>query len=289
MCALHDQSILLDYQQSYDLTRTLTTSLRHATERDARLDLLEASLSGVDAQGKKDPGALKLLLRSSGAQPGIDNRGSSSTRTQGKGKIVSHTPPITSTSQLDAVATTIPNLDSKVNQVLDIFPEQPGTMITSRYGVLFRQLRASNQLPKERIFYLIALDLVELPTCSTGSTNPLVLGTFTGNQGPSSRLRPRLLFYGHYDVFPAPPRGWNSDPFAVDGKNGYLYGRGVTDNKGPIIASAFAAAELLCGRSLGVNVVFLIEGEEECGSVNFSTAIEKYKDQIGHIDAILVR
>ncbi|KAF5381886.1 hypothetical protein D9757_007553 [Collybiopsis confluens] len=127
-----------------------------------------------------------------------------------------------------------------------------------------------------------------LPTCSTGSTNPLVLGTFTGNQGPSSRLRPRLLFYGHYDVFPAPPRGWNSDPFAMDGKNGYLYGRGVTDNKGPIIASAFAAAELLCGRSLGVDVVFLIEGEEECGSVNFSTTIEKYKDQIGHIDAILV-
>ncbi|KAF5352892.1 hypothetical protein D9757_012098 [Collybiopsis confluens] len=124
-----NQSILSDYQQSYDLTRTLTTSLRHATERDARLDLLEASLSGVDAQGKKDPGALKLLLRSSGAQPGIDNRGSSSTKTQGKGKIVSHTPPITSTSQLDAEATTIPNLDSKVNQVLDVFPEQSSDYI----------------------------------------------------------------------------------------------------------------------------------------------------------------
>ncbi|KAJ3742937.1 hypothetical protein DFH05DRAFT_1526431 [Lentinula detonsa] len=125
-----------------------------------------------------------------------------------------------------------------------------------------------------------------LPTSESGSTNPLVLGTFTGNQGPSNR--PRLLFYGHYDVIPAPPEGWNSDPFTLDGRNGYLYGRGVTDNKGPIIAVAFAAAELLYQRSLAVDVVFLVEGQEECGSVNFSSAVDKYKDQIGHVDAILV-
>ncbi|KAJ3769643.1 hypothetical protein FB446DRAFT_747087 [Lentinula raphanica] len=125
-----------------------------------------------------------------------------------------------------------------------------------------------------------------LPTSESGSTNPLVLGTFTGNQGPSNR--PRLLFYGHYDVIPAPPEGWDSDPFLLDGRNGYLYGRGVTDNKGPIIAVAFAAAELLYKRSLGVDVVFLVEGQEECGSVNFACAVDKYKDQIGHIDAILV-
>ncbi|KIK56110.1 hypothetical protein GYMLUDRAFT_47327 [Collybiopsis luxurians FD-317 M1] len=125
-----------------------------------------------------------------------------------------------------------------------------------------------------------------LPTCPTGTTNPLVLGTFTGNQGPPTR--PRLLFYGHYDVFPAPPQGWITDPFLLDGRNGYLYGRGVTDNKGPIIAAAFAAAQLLYGRSLGVDVVFLVEGQEECGSANFSRTVEKYKDQIGHIDAILV-
>ncbi|KAJ4481002.1 hypothetical protein J3R30DRAFT_3656697 [Lentinula aciculospora] len=125
-----------------------------------------------------------------------------------------------------------------------------------------------------------------LPTCESGSTNPLVLGTFTGNQGPTNR--PRLLFYGHYDVIPAPQEGWTSDPFTLDGRNGYLYGRGVTDNKGPIIAVAFAAAELLYQRSLGVDVVFLVEGQEECGSINFSAAVDKYKDQIGHIDAILV-
>ncbi|KAJ3751466.1 WD40-repeat-containing domain protein [Lentinula detonsa] len=108
-----------------------------------------------------------------------------------------------------------------------------------------------------------------LPTSESGSTIPLVLGTFTGNQGPSNR--PRLLFYGHYDVIPAPPEEWNSDPFTLDGRNGYLYGRGVTDYKGPIIAIAFAAAELLYRRSLAVDVVFLVEGQEECGSINFSS------------------
>ncbi|KAJ3979379.1 WD40-repeat-containing domain protein [Lentinula detonsa] len=87
----------------------------------------------------------------------------------------------------------------------------------------------------------------------------------------------------HYDVIPAPPEEWNSDPFTLDGRNGYLYGRGVTDYKGPIIAIAFAAAELLYRRSLAVDVVFLVEGQEECGSINFSSA-----HQIGHVDAILV-
>lgn len=63
----------------------------------------------------------------------------------------------------------------------------------------------------------------------------------------------------------------------MDGRNGYLYGRGVTDNKGPIMAVAFAVAELLYRRALGVDVVFLIEGHEEIGSLNFASAVDKYK------------
>lgn len=61
------------------------------------------------------------------------------------------------------------------------------------------------------------------------------------------------------------------------GRNGYLYGRGVTDNKGPILAVACAVANLLATRSLGVDVVFLIEGEEECGSTGFGEAIRQHK------------
>ncbi|KAJ7584980.1 hypothetical protein C8J56DRAFT_139703 [Mycena floridula] len=118
------------------------------------------------------------------------------------------------------------------------------------------------------------------------NTNPLVFATFSGTDGTSRK--PRVLFYGHYDVISAPREGWNSDPFAVAGKNGYLYGRGVTDNKGPIMAVAFAAAGLLHSRALDVDLVFLIEGEEECGSAGFENAVRKHKEMIGHVDAILV-
>lgn len=63
----------------------------------------------------------------------------------------------------------------------------------------------------------------------------------------------------------------------MTGRNGYLYGRGVTDDKGPIIAVACAAAELLTRRALGIDLIFLIEGEEECGSVGFGEAFKKHK------------
>ncbi|KAJ7095467.1 hypothetical protein C8R43DRAFT_1081889 [Mycena crocata] len=118
--------------------------------------------------------------------------------------------------------------------------------------------------------------------------NPLVLGTFSGTTTKTKQPKPRVLFYGHYDVISAPSESWDSDPFHMAGRNGYLYGRGVTDNKGPILAVACAVAQLLATRALGVDVVFLIEGEEECGSTGFGDAVQKHKDLIGHIDAILV-
>jgi len=108
--------------------------------------------------------------------------------------------------------------------------------------------------------------------------------------------KPRSLVYridahlsSHYDVISAPQKGWDSNPFVMSGRNGYLYGRGVTDDKGPIIATACAAADLLTKRALGADLVFLIEGEEECGSTGFRSAVQANKDAIGHIDAILVR
>lgn len=117
-------------------------------------------------------------------------------------------------------------------------------------------------------------------------TNPLVLATFHGTQ--TKRNRPRILFYGHYDVIAASARGWSSDPFSLTGRNGYLYGRGATDNKGPIMAVACAAADLLSRRALELDLIFVIEGEEEAGSGGFKEAVRKHKGAIGPIDAILV-
>lgn len=97
----------------------------------------------------------------------------------------------------------------------------------------------------------------------------------------------RCLFYGHYDCIAA-EGSWTSPPFTLDGRDGYLYGRGVSDNKGPILAAACAVHHLLSTRRLHSDVVFLIEGEEENGSVGFIEAVRKYKSEIGPIDVVLL-
>ena len=81
----------------------------------------------------------------------------------------------------------------------------------------------------------------------------------------------------HYDVISARGPAWSSDPFTLSARNGYLYGRGVTDNKGPIMAAACAAADLLRRRALDVDLVMLLEGEEEAGSGGFMDTVQKKK------------
>ncbi|GLC44069.1 hypothetical protein PLESTB_000932700 [Pleodorina starrii] len=113
--------------------------------------------------------------------------------------------------------------------------------------------------------------------------NPVVIGRLGHNPD-----RPTVTFYGHYDVQPAAEPDWATNPFELNSVNEYLYGRGVSDNKGPILAFIFAVRELMnnCGGDcagaaaaggrlgrLPVNVAFIFEGEEENGSRGFSQAI----------------
>ncbi len=79
---------------------------------------------------------------------------------------------------------------------------------------------------------------------------------------------PTLLIYGHYDVQPPDPlEAWTSPPFEPAVRDGRIYGRGVSDDKGPVlIPIAVAEACLATTGRLPVNLRFLIEGEEECGS-----------------------
>lgn len=119
--------------------------------------------------------------------------------------------------------------------------------------------------------------------------NPIVYARFRGKS-----LKPqagkKILFYGHYDVVAVDDTNgsWNTDPFDLQGVNGYLYGRGVTDNKGPVLAALYAVADLVAGQQLSSDIVFLVEGEEECGSKGFQEAVKKHKDLIGDIDWILL-
>jgi di- and tripeptidase len=117
--------------------------------------------------------------------------------------------------------------------------------------------------------------------------NPILLARFNASQKPEKCKT--ILFYGHYDIVDAEESpGWSSDPFRLHPQDGYLYGRGVTDNKAPILAAMFAAAELVKSETLGCNVVFLLEGEEEAGSRGFTSVINTNKDKIGDVDYCLL-
>lgn len=74
----------------------------------------------------------------------------------------------------------------------------------------------------------------------------------------------------------------------MKGVNGYLYGRGVTDNKGPIMAALYGVVDLVHEKALDSDVTFLIEGEEESGSRGFKEAIRRNKALIGEIDYIIL-
>ena len=82
--------------------------------------------------------------------------------------------------------------------------------------------------------------------------------------------RPTVLIYGHYDVQPPDPLElWDSPPFEPVLKNGYVFARGATDNKGQILSHSIGIQETLQkDGDLPVNVDLVIEGEEEVGSQN---------------------
>jgi acetylornithine deacetylase/succinyl-diaminopimelate desuccinylase-like protein len=79
---------------------------------------------------------------------------------------------------------------------------------------------------------------------------------------------PTILVYGHYDVQPVDPLDkWRSDPFVPTVRDGRLYARGVSDDKGPVIIPvAVAEAFFKTAGVLPLNVKCLFEGEEEIGS-----------------------
>eukprot|EP00184_Porphyridium_aerugineum_P006507 CAMPEP_0184695382 /NCGR_PEP_ID=MMETSP0313-20130426/3026_1 /TAXON_ID=2792 /ORGANISM="Porphyridium aerugineum, Strain SAG 1380-2" /LENGTH=1551 /DNA_ID=CAMNT_0027153819 /DNA_START=176 /DNA_END=4831 /DNA_ORIENTATION=- len=75
-----------------------------------------------------------------------------------------------------------------------------------------------------------------------GMENPLVWAKFLSDVENA----PTIFVYGHYDVCPAQKEdGWETDPWTMTAKDGCLYGRGTTDNKGPILAMIFAVRDLL--------------------------------------------
>ncbi len=100
---------------------------------------------------------------------------------------------------------------------------------------------------------------------------------FAERKGRSDRT---LLFYNHYDVQPPEPLElWETPPFEPTIRDGKMYARGVSDDKGHILCRLAAIDAIMAvDGELPCNVKFLIEGEEEIGSVNLTPFIEDHTD-----------
>ncbi|KAI0763488.1 hypothetical protein BD413DRAFT_495216 [Trametes elegans] len=132
-----NRPLLADYQDAYDFSRILSDVMRRT--EDARADLLESTLramsDGVSSGSSRSrAGALKLILRSSGVPPGVDNLGrgpagptsaASDAKGKGKGRDVGQR----LGSGADAAGVPKEQLDIALAQVLDLFPDQDPSYI----------------------------------------------------------------------------------------------------------------------------------------------------------------
>ncbi|XP_038627175.1 cytosolic non-specific dipeptidase-like [Tachyglossus aculeatus] len=122
---------------------------------------------------------------------------------------------------------------------------------------------------------LVDIGKQTLPDGSQIPLPPIVLGKLG-----SDPQKKTVCVYGHLDVQPAAREdGWDSDPFTLEERDGKLYGRGSTDDKGPVLAwlnalEAFQQTK----KEIPVNVKFCLEGMEESGSEGLDDLIFSQKD-----------
>jgi acetylornithine deacetylase/succinyl-diaminopimelate desuccinylase-like protein len=105
---------------------------------------------------------------------------------------------------------------------------------------------------------------------------PLVYGEMPG------RASHTLLFYNHYDVQPVDPvEEWTSPPFEPTHRDGKLFARGVSDNKGDLAVRMEAIAALRdAAGELPLSVKFVVDGEEESGSPHFPAAVRAHREKL---------
>ena len=99
---------------------------------------------------------------------------------------------------------------------------------------------------------------------------------------------PTVIVYGHYDVQPVDPLNlWDSPPFEPIIKDDKIYARGSCDDKGQVYMHIKAFEGMMKTNTLACNVRFMIEGEEEVGSVNLGSWVKENKDKLKG-DVILI-
>src|SRR3954452_14315924 len=113
--------------------------------------------------------------------------------------------------------------------------------------------------------------------------HPVVLGDWCAAPPGAATI----LVYGHYDVQPAGDESlWASPPFEATVRDGRVYGRGTSDDKGPVVVALEAARRFLEAGEAPLNVRFLMEGEEEIGSPSLPRLLETNRAAV-HADLVV--
>lgn len=131
------------------------------------------------------------------------------------------------------------------------------------------------------------LQRIGMPHVKTYATagHPIVYAELLG-AGPD---KPTVLLYGHYDVQPVDPLHlWTNPPFEPTVRNGKVFARGATDDKGQVLLHIKAIEAMLAvDGKLPVNIKLLIEGEEEVGSPNLTPFVHEHREML-RCDAVVV-
>lgn len=107
----------------------------------------------------------------------------------------------------------------------------------------------------------------------------------------SDAQKKTVVLYGHLDVQPAIREdGWDTEPFVLTEKDGKLFGRGASDDKGPVLGWIHAIeAFKAIGEPLPVNLKFVFEGMEESGSEGLDDLLYKRKDDfLSNVDYVCI-
>ena len=129
---------------------------------------------------------------------------------------------------------------------------------------------------KSEVLYLDSVSLEDNTEHFTAP--PIVYGEVKSKSNPHAKT---ILFYNHYDVQPEDPvELWEEDPFSGKVEGNCIFGRGSADDKGELI-TRIKAVEYYLKKTGDVpcNVKFIVEGEEEIGSVHIEQYLNKYRDR----------
>jgi acetylornithine deacetylase/succinyl-diaminopimelate desuccinylase-like protein len=161
------------------------------------------------------------------------------------------------------------NVESYVNELAEnVFPDRLAKLVeeksVSSVPEFNSEVRSCAEVTRELLrdigarAYLVETD-----------GQPLVVGEIENKKDAHT-----VAIYNHYDVQPCNIPNWKTDPWKLELKEGRYYGRGTSDNKGPLL-TVINAVQLACQEDVPLNYLFIYEGEEESGTSHFTDGVQK--------------